>query len=70
MKWKDMNKIPTFEEFDNLIFGNSKICDYKSYIFTKPVFHLNGIYGDRNHLGDMNNILSYLRHKKKNLMQI
>lgn len=65
MKWKDMNKIPTFEEFDNLIFGNSKICDYKSYIFTKPVFHLNGIYGDRNHLGDMNNILSYLRHKKK-----
>ena len=63
-KWIDENKIPTFEEFDNLIFGNSKICNYKSFILTKPIFHLNGMYGDRIHLGGMKKILSYLEHKK------
>ena len=63
-KDKEDDKLPIFEEFDNLIFGNSKICDYNSYILTHPTFHLNGMYGDRIHLGDINETLTYVEHKK------
>ena len=59
------NNLPIFEEIDNLIFGNSKICDYNAFLYSEPVFHINGIYGDRNHLGDMVEINNYIRHKKK-----
>jgi hypothetical protein len=61
---KKEEKLPIFEMFDNLIFGNSKICDYKSSLFSEPIFHINGIYGDRNHLGDMAAIKMYIKHKK------
>ena len=59
------NKLPIFEEFDNLVFGNSKVCDYKSFIYSEPIFHINGIYGDRNHLGDIEKINIHLAHKKE-----
>ena len=59
------NNLTIFEEIDNLIFGNSKICDYNAFLYSEPVFHINGIYGDRNHLGDVVEINNYLRHKKK-----
>lgn len=59
------NIIPKiFEDFDNVNFGNTKICNYTLPIFSEPVFHINGIYGDRHHLGDMEEIHHYLRHKK------
>ena len=61
----EKNNLPIFEEIDNLLFGNSKICDYNAFLYSEPVFHINGIYGDRNHLGDMVEINNYLRHKKK-----
>ena len=64
-KYKYDNVFPTFEEFDNLIFGNSKICDYNLFILSQPIFHLNGMYGDRTHLGDKNETLIYINHKKK-----
>ena len=64
-EYKEENKLPIFEEFDNVIFGNSKICDYNSCLLSHPSFHINGIYGDRIHLGDMQEIKNYLRHKKK-----
>ena len=58
------NSIPTFEEFDNLIYGNSKNCDYASGKFSQPIYHINGIYGDRNHLGDFHKIEYFLFEKK------
>ena len=61
---KEENNIPIFEEFDNLIYGNSKPCDYEAAKFSKPIYHINGIYGDRNHLGDKNEIKNFRRHKK------
>jgi hypothetical protein len=64
-KYKYDDVFPTFEEFDNLIFGNSKICDYNLFILSQPIFHLNGMYGDRTHLGDKNETLIYINHKKK-----
>ena len=65
IKNKDDKIIPTFEEFDNLIFGNSKICDYYLSIISEPVFHINGIYGDRMHLDGMDEIKEDIRNKKK-----
>ena len=64
-KYGDINKYPIFEEFDNLMFGNSKICDYTICLSSNPIFHINGIYGDRMHLGGQNTISLYLTHKKK-----
>ena len=61
-------KIKIFEEFDNLMYGNSKICYYNSGIFSQPIFHINGIYGDRNHL--FNKIKNFKSDKKKNLKKI
>ena len=63
--YKNDGVFPTFEEFDNLIFGNAKICDYNLFTLSQPVFHLNGMYGDRTHLGDKNEALIYIDHKKK-----
>ena len=65
IKYKDDDKIPTFEEFDNLIFANSKICDYYSSLYSEPIFHINGIYGDRLHLDDIKEIYEDIRNKKK-----
>ena len=65
IKSENNNKLPIFEDFDNLIFGNSKICDYYSGIFSEPIYHINGVYGDRMHLGGMDEIRAYLSHKKK-----
>ena len=59
------DKFPIFKEFDNLIFGNTKLCDYTTCILSQPVFHITGIYGDRNHLGDIIEINNYLNHKKR-----
>ena len=56
-------KIKIFEEFDNLMYGNSKICYYNSGIFSQPIFHINGIYGDRNHL--FNKIKNFKSDKKE-----
>ena len=65
IKNKDDKIIPTFEEFDNLIFGNSKIWVYYSTLYPEPVFHINGIYGDRLHLDGMDEINEDIRNKKK-----
>ena len=62
---EEENNFPIFEEFDNLIFGNSKICDYGLIPLSHPTFHLNGIYGDRIHLGGPKEVYLYTRHKKK-----
>ena len=61
---KNPKNIELFDEFDNLIFGNSKICDYTDHVFSEPIFHICGIYGDRNHLGDIQEVNNYLNHKK------
>lgn len=63
-KKKKGENLEIFEEFDNLIFGNTKNCDYAGCINSEPVFHFNGIYADRQHLGDIDEINNYLRHKK------
>ena len=64
IKSENNNKLPIFEDFDNLIFGNSKICDYFSRFLSEPIYHINGIYGDRMHLGGMDEIKGYLERRK------
>lgn len=61
----DTNDLPIIKDLANIVFGNSKICNYGTPTFDKPLIHICGIYGDRIHLGDIIEIERYLDHKKK-----
>jgi hypothetical protein len=61
----DTNDLPIIKDLANIVFGNSKICNYGTPTFDKPIIHICGIYGDRIHLGDIIEIERYLDHKKK-----
>lgn len=60
----DKNDLSIMKDFANIVFGNSKICNYDTPTYDKPIFHIIGIYGDRTHLGDITAVERYLGFKK------
>jgi hypothetical protein len=61
----DKNDLSIMKDLTNIVFGNSKICNYDTPTYDKPIFHIVGVYGDRTHLGDFTEVERYLDHKKK-----
>ena len=61
----DKKDLSIMKDLTNIVFGNSKICNYDTPTYDKPIFHIVGVYGDRTHLGDFTEVERYLDHKKK-----
>ena len=61
----DKDDLSIMKDLTNIVFGNSKICNYDTPTYDKPIFHIVGVYGDRTHLGDFTEVERYLDHKKK-----
>ena len=59
------NDLSIMKDLTNIVFGNSKICNYDTPTYDKHIFHIVGVYGDRTHLGDFTEVERYLDHKKK-----